>query len=522
VNRPELTAEKFVPDPFTNQLGAKLYRTGDLCRWLPNKSVEYLGRLDFQVKLHGLRIELGEIETVLGRQASVQQCVVVAREPQPGNKILVAYLEPRPGTQPDVSELRDHLKQSLPEYMVPSAFVLLDKLPLSPNGKIDRNALPNSDSLRLHAKGEFVAPRDSLEQMLTQLWAKVLRVKRVGLNDNFFELGGHSLLALRVALEIERSCHKRLPLATFLQAPTIAELAEVLRRDSWTPSWSSLVPIRPGGSKPPLFFMHSHGGNVLEYYPLANLLGEDQPVFALQARGLDGNIVRDESIEQIAAAYLSEIRLLQPQGPYFLSGFCFGGLVALEAAQQLVTAGDEVALVAMIQTTHPALSGFQPSDTLLRRWWHRTAKRFDLERSNLVHRGPGYLQERFLRAVAVARTRTLLKFDKLVSNGGPRPVRSSMPYVLEALGAEHDRAFDRYQPQPYGGKVVLFRAAKQLPGLAENPSLGWADVLGKYLTVINISGHQQNLLVEPNVLVLAKEFSRLIYLAQSELVPELV
>jgi len=522
LNRPELTAEKFVPDPFTNQPGAKLYRTGDLCRWLPNKTVEYLGRLDFQVKLHGLRIELGEIETVLGRQASVQQCVVVAREPQPGNKILVAYLEPRPGIQPDVSELRDHLKQSLPEYMVPSAFVLLDKLPLSPNGKIDRNALPNSDSLRLHAKGEFVAPRDSLEQMLAQLWAKVLRVKRVGLNDNFFELGGHSLLALRVALEIERSCHKRLPLATFLQAPTIAELAEVLRRDSWTPSWSSLVPIRPGGSKPPLFFMHSHGGNVLEYYPLANLLGEDQPVFALQARGLDGNIVRDESIEQIAAAYLSEIRLLQPQGPYFLSGFCFGGLVALEAAQQLVAAGDEVALVAMIQTTHPALSGFQPSDTLLRRWWHRTAKRFDLERSNLVHRGPGYLQERFLRAVAVARSRTLLKFDKLVSNGGPRPIRSSMPYVLEALGVEHDRAFDRYQPQPYGGRVVLFRAAKQLPGLAENPSLGWADVLGKSLTVINISGHQQNLLVEPNVLVLAKEFARLIHLAQSELLPELV
>jgi amino acid adenylation domain-containing protein len=521
-NRPELTAQKFVPDPFSEDPQARLYKTGDLCRWLTNGTVDYLGRLDFQVKIHGLRIELGEIEAALNRHESVRQSIVVAHESH-GDKSLVAYVEPRNGVPPSASDLRAHLKRDLPEYMIPSEFVALDALPISPNGKIDRKALPSPQrsNIKPEIETDSAAPNDSLEQMLSHLWAKILRVKRVGLRDNFFELGGHSLLALRLSVEVEKFCKKRLPLATFLQAPTIAQLAAILRRENWMPSWRALVPIRPAGSQPPLFLMHSHGGNVLEYYPLANLLAEDQPVFGLQAHGLDGHIIRGRSIEQIASAYLEEIRMLQPQGPYFLGGFCFGGVVAYEVAQQLVASGEEVALLAMIQTTNPEVIKSGAQDSSLRNWWNRLAKRVDLERSNLSHRGVSYLQERFRRALEVAHARALVKYDSLAGNGGTRRVRTSVPYILESLGIEHDRAFDSYQPRPYYGKVVLFRASKQLPELAEDRTLGWDAILHDNLAVLEIPGHQQNLLAQPNVTILAEKLIATLATARAPLEPEL-
>src|SRR6202035_382343 len=283
----------------------------DLSRYLPSGEIQYLGRIDHQVKIRGFRIELGEIAAVLAKHPGIKQNVVTAREDRPGEKMLVAYFESQHDAAPEIGELRDYLKKELPEYMVPAAFVRMDRLPLSPNGKIDTKALPAPEQRSTESQQSFLAPRDSVEQVLAQLWAKVLKVNRVGLNDNFFELGGHSLLAVRIIGEIENIYGRRLPLATLLQAPTVGALAEVLRKENWKPSWSSLVPLQPGGSKPPLFLIHSHGGNVLEYYPLANHLDNDQPVYALQARGLDGNIPKNESLEQIAAAYLKEIRTLQ-------------------------------------------------------------------------------------------------------------------------------------------------------------------------------------------------------------------
>ena len=323
LNRPELTAERFIPDVVGKRSGARLYKTGDLSRYLPSGEIQYLGRIDHQVKIRGFRIELGEIGAVLAKHPGIKQCVVTAREDRPGEKMLVAYFEAQGNAAPETNELRDYLKKELPEYMVPAAFVRMDRLPLSPNGKIDTKALPAPEQRSSEGQDAFLAPRDSVEQVLAQLWAKVLKVKRVGLNDNFFELGGHSLLAVRIIVEIENIYGRRLPLATLLQAPTVGALAEVLRKENWKPSWSSLVPLQPGGSKPPLFLIHSHGGNVLEYYPLANHLDKDQPVYALQARGLDGNIPKNESLEQIASAYLKEIRTLQSEGPYLLGWFLF-------------------------------------------------------------------------------------------------------------------------------------------------------------------------------------------------------
>jgi amino acid adenylation domain-containing protein len=512
-NRPELTRERFVPDPFSNQPEARLYKSGDLARYRPDGTLECLGRADNQVKVRGYRIELGEIEATLAGHAGVQSCAVLAREDEPGNQQLVAYVSPvkdqslRAELYPEEcpEELRAFLERRLPDYMVPAHFVILESLPLTPNGKIDRKALPAPSRETIAPAADFVAPRDSIEQLLAGIWARVLNVERVGIHDNFFDLGGHSLLAVRVVVEVDRLSRTRLPLATLLRAPTIAELAAVLRKERWAPSWSSLVPLRSGGSTAPLFLMHSHGGNVLEYHPLVNCLDPDRPVYALQARGLDGYIVRNQTLEEMAAAYIAELRTLQPEGPYFLGGFCFGGILALEAAQQLTAAGQEVALVVLIQSTHPEAKRFSASTTMLQRWWYRTTKRLDLEAENLANRGHGYILERCRYLWTRACARAAIAFDNVTGRHPAERSSLSTAYILEAVAMENGKALEKYVPRPYGGDVLLFRAVHQLSGQLVDQTLGWKRVLHGALEVCEVPGHQQNLLLEPNVLRLGRE-----------------
>jgi len=260
--------------------------------------------------------------------------------------------------------------------------------------------------------------------------------------------------------------------------------------------------------------MHSHGGNVLEYYPLVNRLEADQPVYALQARGLNGRIVKDSSLEEMASAYVAELRSLQPEGPYFLGGFCFGGLLALEAARQLTAKGQEVALVVLIQSTHPDSIHFKPGTTLFRRWWYRTTKRIDLERENLSYRGKGYVVERCRHVWNRARARTAIAFDNMNHKEAPDPSRLPMNYILEALAIEHGKALGKYTPFPYGGDVLLFRASKQLSGIKADEYLGWKRILHGNLDVCEVPGHQQNVLLEPNVSRLAKELTPRLEVAQ--------
>ena len=226
--RPALTAERFIPDPFSEEAGARLYRTGDLARYLPDGNIEFLGRIDHQVKVRGYRIELGEIEAVLGQQPSVRETVVLAREDEPGDKRLVAYVVPNDEHEPAVSELRRFLQKKLPEYMVPSAFVTLEALPLTPNGKVDRRTLPAPDRVRSELEGVFVAPRTPAEEVLAGIWAQVLGVEQVGVYDSFFELGGHSLLATQVVSRIRQAFQVELPLRDFFGIPTVAGLAQAI------------------------------------------------------------------------------------------------------------------------------------------------------------------------------------------------------------------------------------------------------------------------------------------------------
>jgi len=247
LNCPELNAQKFIPNPFSDEPGARLYKTGDLVRYLPDGNIEFLGRIDHQVKIRGFRIELAEIEAILSQHPDVRTAVVVAREDMPGQKRVVAYLVANQPPAPPSSELRRFLKQKLPDYMVPSAFVMLPALPLTPNGKVNRQALPTPNQVRPELELAFVAPRDALETQLTRIWSEVLGIQPIGVTDNFFELGGHSLLAVRLFALIKQRCGKSLPLATLFQQGTVEQLASILRQKGWSPSWSSLVPIQPQG-----------------------------------------------------------------------------------------------------------------------------------------------------------------------------------------------------------------------------------------------------------------------------------
>jgi acyl-CoA synthetase (AMP-forming)/AMP-acid ligase II/acyl carrier protein len=226
LNRPELTAERFIDDPFSDEPDARLYRTGDLARYRPNGNIEFLGRIDHQVKIRGHRIELGEIEAVLGQHPAVREAVVIAREDVPGDKRLVAYIILHQKRGVSSSELRDYLKKKLPEFMVPSNFVTLDAFPLTPNGKVNRRALPIPASVRPELENDYVAPRSSTEKVLAKVWSEVLGVEKIGIYDNFFDLGGHSLSAVQIIMRIRQTCNVELPLKTFLHDSTLAGLAE--------------------------------------------------------------------------------------------------------------------------------------------------------------------------------------------------------------------------------------------------------------------------------------------------------
>src|ERR1051326_6176190 len=347
LNLPELTAEKFARHPLKS--GARLYRTGDLAKYRPDGNIICLGRLDSQVKMRGFRVELGEIESVLSEYPGVGQVVVVLREDNPGDQRLVAYLVQSSRDRATHAELRAWVRAKLPEYMTPADFVIMDAPPLTPNGKIDRKALPAPAPERFEFASAMAGPRDALEQQLGGIWENILRV-RVRPSDNFFDLGGHSLMAVRLFSEIQKRTGRHLPLETLFQAPTIRELADILRKDGWSPPWSSLVPIQPGGSRPPFFCVHGRGGDILLYRNLARHLGSDYPFFGLQSQGLDGKGKYLTTVEEMATHYVREVRNLQHDGPYYLGGFGMGGAVAYQMAQDLLDQGQETRLLALFDS----------------------------------------------------------------------------------------------------------------------------------------------------------------------------
>jgi thioesterase domain-containing protein/acyl carrier protein len=431
---------------------------------------------------------------VLRQHRAVNETVVVVREDTPGDQRLVAYFVPAQDSTSTTSDLREFLKEKLPEYMVPSAFVALQAMPLTPNGKVNRRALPAADQTDLTPTTKFTAPKDVIESRLVQIWEAVLGVRPIGVRHHFFELGGHSLLAVKLMHRIEEAFGKNLPIATLLHAPTIEQLAAILRQEGWEPSWSCLVPIQTGGSKPPFFCMHGAHGTVVRFYDLAKYLGPDQPFYGLQAYGLDASHSCHERTEDMASHYIKEIRSVYPEGPYFLGGYSFGGMIAFEMAQQLAAQGQE-GLVFLFDTGLPMRGTFssqEPASTssVLLKLFQIPAP----ERRTHLSR---------IAAVAIRPMRRWLNIARL-----PRQHRKVRKVCLQA-----DR---EYRPRPFPGRVILFRSSqKPLRGVSD-PHLGWSTYVPRGLEVYEIEGNHENILLEPQVRSVAEQLK--ICLAEAEIV----
>ncbi len=367
LGRPALTAERFLPDPFAAEPGARVYRTGDLVRRRSGGILEFLGRADFQVKIRGFRIELGEIEAVLSCCPEVRRAVAVVREDVPGDRRLVVYVVPaaNAGADPlvsfDPAGPRQLLRERVPEYMVPAAWVVLAELPLTPNGKVDRKALPAPEAARAGRALDFVPPRTAEERVIGAVWSEVLRLDRVGVQESFFELGGHSLLLAQVQRRLRERFARELSVIDLFRYPTVESLAQflgpLLEREVTLPP--SLVELQPRGSEPPLFLVHPLSGELLLYRYLVSGLGSDQPVYGFQARGFGDGLEPLSRVEDMADLYVESLLAFRPRGPYLLAGSSFGGLVAYEMARQLRCRGHEVALVALIDASAPRGGGLE-------------------------------------------------------------------------------------------------------------------------------------------------------------------
>jgi thioesterase domain-containing protein/acyl carrier protein len=500
LGRAGMTAEKFVPDAFGGETGARLYRTGDRARWRVEGELEFLGRVDHQVKIRGFRVELGEVEAVLLEHAAVRQAVVVAREDVPGDRRLVAYLVMDGGAELPAAELRARLRERLPEYMVPSAFVPLAGLPLTPIGKVDRRALPAPE--RAVAGEGYLAPRDGLETTLTGIFEEVLGVARMGLQDSFFEMGGHSLLAVQLMSRVEKATGVRLPVAALFRAPTVERLAEEVRRGGGESSL--LVPIRAKGSRPPIFLVHPVGGSTMAYVELAELLGPDQPVFALRARGTEPGEKPNWSVEEMAGDYLVAMRKEQPAGPYRLGGWSMGGVIAFEMARQLEAAGEKVEALVLLDSQVPWLHDpgeTMPSSKIL--LVQLFAQDLGLPGDELPPPDPDGPQSE------VAYLNTLLT-DARSLGMIPRDMDLARIQHLYGIFRINMQALYDYRPQSYGGGITLLRAKKRklMQRLFEKKTVGWQHVAGGEVEVRKVPGTHYTMLRRPHVEKLAREVER--------------
>ncbi|HWB85710.1 MAG TPA: amino acid adenylation domain-containing protein [Bryobacteraceae bacterium] len=496
LHRPALTAVRFVPDPFSAEPGARMYRTGDLARWRPDGNLEFLGRADSQLKIRGYRIEPGEIESVLAQHPQVSESVVSAWENGPGDRQLAAYIVAS-GAAPVSADLRRYLARRLPEYMIPSAFIPLAEFPLTANGKVDRKALPQPRPEQ--SSDRFIAPRNQLEMKLAAIWEDVLGAPRVGVKDDFFDLGGHSLLAVRLMARIRQEFGREVPLAAILRGPTVEQLAEMLRRDAPSGMGTSLVPIQTNGKRQPFFCVPGAGGNAIYLYNLARRLGPDQPFYGLQGVGMDGEAAPHTTVEAMATHYIESIRTVQPEGPYCLGGHSLGGLVAFEMAQQLQRGGQDVALVAVVDTPVPPREpGGERGDWDNARWIAELTDkiaqlldpRLTISADALRRLGPHDQLERFRDA--------LLRADLFPAEANI----SHLANVLELFKA-HSQVRYTIPALVLPTQITLLRTNSTPPfaGVPNDPAWGWEA--GGAVEVHVLPGEHLTILRPPHVDALA-------------------
>ncbi|MFF1506447.1 amino acid adenylation domain-containing protein [Streptomyces sp. NPDC058326] len=483
------TRAAFLHHPVT---GERLYRTGDLGRFLPDGSIEFLGRQDSQVKIQGYRIELGEVEAALTQCEGVRRAAVVAAGEQHGPKRLIAYVVLDEGRDDTERQITEALRRMVPQHLVPQRVLVLDELPLSDNGKVNRAALPAPDDVAVEGAG-FVAPRDDVERRLAEIWAEFFGVTEIGVTASFFELGGDSLLAVRLMARIARGLGVGLPLSSLFARPTIELLARAVRESGGGEEGrGALVPVRTTGSRTPLVFVHPVGGDVLCYAELAELLGEEQPFYALQ---LPDTELR--SVEDMAAHYVAAVREALPDGPYRVGGWSMGGVIALEMAAQLTAAGAEVDLLAVIDLMEqPGPAGGAPvSDEVLLSWFARdlaglAGVDWELPPEAFDGRPPvRVLHDEARAAGALSEDIDLDTLSRIVG-------RFQSNY----------RALLRYAPSGFAGRVVSLRAADG--GASVETASRWMEYFSGDAVLVDVPGDHYTVMRGERLRVLAGELRR--------------
>ena len=486
LNRPDIDAERFIW-----HAGTRLYKTGDIGRFLPDGDIEFLGRDDDQVKVRGHRIELTEIEAVLQRHAFVSQCVVAATGDGSAGRRLIAYVVPAPGaTMKGSDDLSDFLRREMPDYMIPSAFALLDSLPLTPSGKIDRRSLPAPGDTkfrpmpRTQACEYFLAPTNGVEAELVRIWEEKLDVRPIGIRENFFDLGGHSLLAAEVSREITKKFGTPVSLMTIFHAPTVEKLAAALSSPASAEENPSLEKIRITGSRAPFFCIPG-------LFDLAHHMGAEQPFYGLNLPELSGSPSEWPGVGEIAADCIRAMRSVQPGGPYSVGGYSFGGVVAFEIARQLQVAGEKIALLALIDPDPP-----QPFRTSGLGFYF----------SRLIFHGQKIARLSLQKNAAYFADRLRNKKSRgesLLWNHGDYDPETATYFVR----AEMIHA--RFQPAKFSGAATLFLASDTVWRARpdNDPRLGWRGFVGGEMEMHETPGDHATVIREPNVRALAQRLS---------------
>jgi amino acid adenylation domain-containing protein len=499
LNLKEMTDERFIPDPFSGNPESRIYKTGDLVHYFPDGNLLYLNRVDSQVKIRGFRIETGEIESAISKFDGIRGNAVIAWVDEQGEKILVAYYVTDKISDINESGLRKYLKEKLPEYMVPSAMVRMENLPLTANNKIDRKALPEPKKSSLSVSKEYLEPKTPTEKKLAELWSSILKIEKIGILDNFFEIGGHSMIAVTLIIKIEKEFGIRLPLATLFEESNIHKLSKVIENGTHPDKWRSLVPLRPVGAKKPIFLVHGLGLNVLLYTTIISYLDPEQPVFGLQAKGLNGIDKPLGSIEEIASYYISEIMTIESEGPFQLAGYSLGGIIAFEMGRQLTEMGKKVGFIGLLDAVAEGSVNNIPIFEQI-----GSKGKYIL---NYLTWNISYFfrnQDESMFSVIKRRWRGLGKkvrgLDIKVSkdNRISKGEQNELPKYLHKVHRANLRAARRYILKPYIGTVHLFKAVQQTFYIPDPVNYGWDKYALGGVIIHEIPGEHSSTFAPPN------------------------
>ncbi|WP_323144819.1 thioesterase domain-containing protein, partial [Massilia phyllosphaerae] len=492
LNRPDLTAERFIDHPFADEAGARLYKTGDLGRYLTDGNIEYLGRNDFQVKIRGFRIELGEIEARLAACDGVREAIVIAREDQPGDKRLVAYVVPQPGREISAAVLRAELATTLADYMLPGAFVSLDTLPLTPNGKLDRNALPTPDQAAIVVRA-YEAPQGPTEQAIAEIWQDLLGIERIGRHDHFFELGGHSLMAVLATSRLRNTTKLDIHVRQVFLTPILSELAKTIHNTKT----SILIPVRETGSNAPIFFIHPIGGEADYARVIEPYIDISSPIYGISAYGMGPGETPLESVELIAERYFQLIKSVNRDGPYIVIGYSSGGILAYEIARQALRSGSKIKFLGLLDTAHRAPTDchtINETQTLID-WLRNEAH--DIELKEII------AQDNIEKMFDMSKDMGLITRD--VDN------ITLKRYLGVRTGMS--KALSKYKLEKIAIQVNLFSAidAEEKSNIINSHiKNSWTRLLASNLNIIDVCGTHDSIISLPHVQNLGIEISKAI------------